>query len=80
MHGGRLPLPTDFQALSFTSPQPLLSQPATYDERGLTCLLRHDATDTHNTNMTSGLPRFTESQKTKCPRQRVTQAFCDQPP
>jgi hypothetical protein len=66
-------LPTDFQALSFTSPQ-WPAKPVTHDERGNAS--RRDETRMHSVRLPARLtPELAESQKTKCPRQRVTQAF-----
>jgi hypothetical protein len=72
-------LPTDFQALSFTSPQP---QPIGMRLTTNAAMLRHDETKTmnpQNSRQCCRRERFHmqrwNRKKTKCPRQLVTQAF-----
>jgi len=71
-------LPTDFQALSFTSPQ----MPATGETATGACILRITIIGwdrgTAKKFLRTGKhrqPDKAESQKTKCPRQKLTQAF-----
>jgi hypothetical protein len=73
-------LPTDFQALSFTSPQMLVvlrnswqTDKSPYESRSLDgiAVLQRSFANRKNIHIQTKA----ESQKTKCPRQKLTQAF-----
>jgi hypothetical protein len=78
MLGGDSFLPTDFQALSFTSPQ----MPAAGETATGACTLRITIIEWDRGTAKKFCepekhrqPDKAESQKTKCPRQKLTQAF-----